>query len=221
MDGAVDSRSAFEGEVLTGMSQRLEDLARSVLTRPCGARRLVSLAGAPASGKSTMADGLAAALGRAGATAQVVPMDGFHLDNRLLIARGLLARKGAPETFDASGFVHLMRRLKEEQEVVYPVFDRARDIAIAAGGRVAAECDVVIVEGNYLLFDANPWRGLAPLWDTSIRIAPPIEVLRERLVARWIEHGLSVPDAVARAEGNDLANAKLIADKALPADINL
>lgn len=168
-----------------------------------------------------MADGLAAALGRAGATAQVVPMDGFHLDNRLLIARGLLARKGAPETFDASGFVHLMRRLKEEQEVVYPVFDRARDIAIAAGGRVAAECDVVIVEGNYLLFDANPWRGLAPLWDTSIRIAPPIEVLRERLVARWIEHGLSVPDAVARAEGNDLANAKLIADKALPADINL
>ncbi len=79
----------------------------------------------------------------------------------------------------------------------------------------------MIVEGNYLLFDADPWRGLALLWDTSIRIAPPIEVLRERLVARWIEHGLSVPYAVARAEGNDLANAKLIADKTLPADINL
>jgi fructokinase len=61
-------------------------------------------------------------------------MDGFHLDNRLLIARGLLARKGAPETFAASAFVHLVRRLKEEQEVVYPVFDRALDIAIAGAG---------------------------------------------------------------------------------------
>lgn len=203
------------------MSQQLDDLACTVLARPCAGRRLVALAGAPASGKSTMADGLAEALGRAGATVQVVPMDGFHLDNRLLKARGLLARKGAPETFDADGFVHLVGRLKGEREVVYPLFDRPRDIAIAGAGHVDATCDVVVVEGNYLLFDADPWRDLAPLWDTSIRITPPMDVLRARLIERWIKHGLSMQDAVARAQGNDLENAKLIAEKALPADITI
>lgn len=206
---------------MTDTSQQLDDLALRILDVPNTDRRLVALAGAPASGKSTMAERLAEALDRAGAKAEVVPMDGFHLDNTLLIAGGLLARKGAPETFDADGFVHLVGRLKAEREVVYPLFDRTRDIAIAGAGRVGADSDVVIVEGNYLLFDAEPWRALAQLWDVSIRIAPPIEVLRERLIARWITHGLSDEDAVARAEGNDLANAKLIAARALPADFTL
>ncbi len=67
-------------------------------------RRLIALAGAPASGKSTLAHALCALV----PGACVVPMDGFHLDNALLEARGLLARKGAPETFDARGFLHLM-----------------------------------------------------------------------------------------------------------------
>ncbi len=206
---------------MTDTPQQLDDIARQILKVPSSGRRLVALAGAPASGKSTMAEGLAAALDRAGATSQVVPMDGFHLDNRLLSARGLLARKGAPETFDADGFVQLVRRLKEEREVVYPLFDRARDIAIAGAGCVGPDCDVVVVEGNYLLFDADPWRGLAHMWDMSIRIAPPIEVLRDRLVARWIDHGLSAQDALARAQGNDLENAAVIAAKTLPADITL
>lgn len=206
---------------MTDTSQQLDNLAEKILEVPSSGRRLVALAGAPASGKSTMAEALAAVLDRAGATSQVVPMDGFHLDNRLLSARGLLACKGAPETFDADGFVHLVKRLKEEGEVVYPLFDRARDIAIAGAGRVVADCEVVVIEGNYLLFDADPWRALARLWDMSIRIAPPIEVLRDRLVERWIDHGLSVQAAVARAESNDLTNAKLIVAKALPADITL
>lgn len=206
---------------MTELSHQLDRLAARILEQPCKGRRLVALAGAPASGKSTMAEALAQALGRAGATPQVVPMDGFHLDNRLLEPRGLLTRKGAPETFDAAGFVHLVARLKREDDVVYPLFDRTDDIAIAGAGHVGPQCDVVVVEGNYLLFDSDPWRALLPLWDMSIRIAPDIEVLRARLVARWTDHGLSMHDAVARAEGNDLENAKVIAAKALPADITL
>jgi len=67
-------------------------------------RRLIAIAGAPASGKSTLAarvvEGLNAQVpGRAA----VVPMDGFHLDDTVLSARGDLARKGAPHTFDVLG----------------------------------------------------------------------------------------------------------------------
>lgn len=205
------------------MSQQIDSPPSALLARikaapQAGKRKLVALAGPPASGKSTLAADLVAALGP---TAQMVPMDGFHLDNALLEPAGLLPRKGAAQTFDGAGFVHLIRRLQAEDDVVYPSFDRTRDISVAGTGRVTAQCEIVIVEGNYLLFDVNPWRELAGLWDISIRLDPGIEVLRDRLVSRWLQHGHSEEEAIARAEGNDLANARAMAEVALPADITL
>lgn len=186
-----------------------------------GRRCLVGIAGAPASGKSTLADALTHALVAAGRQARNVPMDGFHLDNRLLDPAGLRPRKGAPETFDAAGFLHMIRRLSDEDEVVYPIFDRSQDQAIAGAGRVGPDCDIVVVEGNYLLYDAEPWRGLSDFWTMSVWIDTPEDVLRERLIQRWLDHGHDADAARARAEGNDLANARLIAQHRLPADLVL
>ena len=67
--------------------------------------RLLGLTGAPGVGKSTLAARLASAWG-----AVVVPMDGFHIADVELARRGLLDRKGAPETFDAEGYAALLRR---------------------------------------------------------------------------------------------------------------
>jgi pantothenate kinase len=148
-------------------------------------------------------------------------MDGFHLDNAVLEGRGLLARKGAPESFDGPGFVHAMRRLATEPEVVLPAFDRARDIAIAGRIVVGPAQSIAVVEGNYLLFDDAPWRGLGAIWDLSVFLAPPRAVLRARLVERWRAHGLGEAEAVARAEGNDLANADRVLGARLPATLVL
>ncbi|MFV1528699.1 MULTISPECIES: nucleoside/nucleotide kinase family protein [unclassified Phaeobacter] len=200
----------------------LADLVTAVQALPVAdgrARRLVALAGAPGSGKSTLAELLVRALCANGTPASVVPMDGFHLDNGLLSEMDLLARKGAPESFDAAGFQRLMAAMATEEEVVYPLFDRAQDIAIAGAARVDAGVEVAVVEGNYLLFDAPVWRDLAAIWDLSVRVDVPREVLRERLVARWQAHGLSDAEAEARAERNDMANADRIAAAALPADV--
>jgi fructokinase len=178
-------------------------------------RRLIALAGAPASGKSTLAHALCALV----PGACVVPMDGFHLDNALLEARGLLARKGAPETFDARGFLHLMTRLRDEDEVFYPVFDRTTEQAIAAAGVVGPETETIIVEGNYLLLDRPIWRDLAPLWDLSIYFNVAEDSLRKRLMDRWLGHGYSTEQAHQKSEANDLPNARTIAAHLLPADI--
>ncbi len=191
--------------------------ARLDLSRP--GRRLVALSGAPGSGKSTLSEPLAAALTAAGIPAEVVPMDGFHLDNRLLSQRGILARKGAPESFDLAGFARLCQALKGEDQVIFPLFDRALDLAIAGAGEVGAACRVVVVEGNYLLFDEAGWRDLAGLWDLSIRIDTPLAELEARLIARWRSHGLDPAAAQARARGNDLANAARIDAARLPADL--
>ena len=151
----------------------------------------------------------------------VVPQDGFHLDNQVLEARGHLNRKGAPHTFDGAGFVHLIRRLKERVDVAVPVFDRTRDIAIAGARIVPASTEVVIVEGNYLLFDDAPWFNLAPLWTLSVGLDVAMEDLRARLIQRWLGHGLSRTAATRRATSNDIPNAQSVLDKALPAMVVL
>lgn len=196
----------------------LTHLVDRILALPKTGRQLVAVAGAPASGKSTLAEKLTEQVIAAGRDAHLVPMDGFHLDNKVIEPLGLLPRKGAPETFDAAGFVHLMHRLKSGDDVAYPRFDRERDLSIAGAEVIPASCDIAIVEGNYLLFDEDPWRELASIWDFSVRLDVSVEELHRRLVDRWRHFGLSDQAAIARAEQNDLPNAQRVVDAALPAD---
>jgi fructokinase len=186
----------------------LDDLATRIRALPdTHQRRLIAIAGPPASGKSVLSSALCEHLNTGKECATIVPLDGFHLDNRLLSSRGWLARKGAPETFDAQGFIQLVSRLKREPEIVFPIFDRSADISIAGAGVVGSNCSYVIVEGNYLLFDEDPWKKLAGEWDLSVFVEVPEEELRHRLISRWRDLGLSVADAEARCDENDLPNA--------------
>lgn len=177
-------------------------------------RRVIAVVGAPGSGKSTLAAQLVTEL----ENAALVPMDGFHLDDRLLQEDGLLPLKGAPETFDAAGCVALIARLRAGGEVVHPVFDRSRELAIAGAGRVAAGTRLVVVEGNYLLLDRAPWREMEGLWDLSVMLDVPMEELRRRLSARWQALGKD-PARIKAHLQNDLANAETVLRQSLPADL--
>ncbi|RVT83974.1 nucleoside/nucleotide kinase family protein [Rhodobacteraceae bacterium CCMM004] len=198
----------------------MSDPVAAALALPPG-RHLIAVAGPPAAGKSTFAVTYAADLTAAGRPAQVVPMDGFHLDNALLDARGLRARKGAPETFDLRGFARLLQDIRGGGEVIHPLFDRARDLSVGSAAVLPADVDLAVVEGNYLLYDAPGWRDLAPLWSLSVFLDVPEPVLEERLVARWLAHGHDAAAAHARAEANDLPNARAIVRHRLPAHILL
>lgn len=202
------------------LTNHVNTLAERILSQ-YSPRYLVGIAGAPASGKSTLASELSRRLNAQGRKTVVLPMDGFHLDNGILDERGLKPRKGAPETFDAPGFLRLVAALKTGDEVFAPLFDRPRDLAIAGAVAVPAAAQVVIVEGNYLMFDEDPWRALAPLWDLSVRVDVPLPELRARLIQRWLSLNYSSPVATRRAEGNDIPNARRVTEKALPCDITL
>ncbi len=148
-------------------------------------------------------------------------MDGFHLDNHILDARGHRARKGAPHTFDAAGFVHAIRRLGDEDEVILPVFDRTHDIAIAGMQPVGPHTETAVIEGNYLLLRDAPWNELHALWDFSVFLEVTEEELARRLIQRWIDHDHSPEDAKARAMSNDIPNARRVRAESVQADFTI
>lgn len=205
------------------MSLGPDELARHLAAAARDRSRfIVAVAGPPGSGKSTLADRLAAALRASGERAVVLPMDGFHMDNGLLEEVGLLARKGAPETFDVRGLRDVLAAVRvAEEDVFVPVFDRSREIAIASARRIAP-CDrIVIVEGNYLLLGRKPWSALRPLFDTTILLRVSVADLERRLVERWKGYGLDPDRIAAKVHGNDLPNARTVLDESTAADLDI
>lgn len=187
-----------------------------------GSRKIIAISAPPAAGKSTVAEAVVASLTAMGKTAALVPMDGFHLDNAVLERVGTLARKGAPETFDADGFVHLISRIASGTDTVYaPVFDRSRDIAVAGAQLVPNNAEFVIVEGNYLMLNAAPWDQLRQFWTLSVAISVPMDVLEQRLMDRWAHYGMASDEALTKVQGNDLRNAKMVLHNSAPSDLML
>lgn len=201
----------------------VEKLADHVIGSAQNQRRyIIAIAGPPGAGKSTLADQLHIALKQRSVRSRVIPMDGFHLDNSILTQRGLLARKGSPPTFDTAGFVHLMKRLADgEDGVVIPTFDRERDISIAGADIIGSDDSILIVEGNYLLIKDQPWSKLQEVWNETVLINPGMSVLENRLIERWIRHGLAPGLARERALGNDIPNAQFVLENSAPANIKI
>lgn len=174
-----------------------------------GGRRILGITGPPGAGKSTLAEQVTVGLG---ARAVLVPMDGFHLAQVELRRLGRADRKGAPDTFDASGYRSLLRRLHQstDEDVYAPSFRRDLEEPIAGAIRVPAEVSLVVTEGNYLLSD-GPWAGTADLIDEVWYLDLPEPVRRERLIARHRRYGRSPEVARTWADGSDQRNADLVA----------
>lgn len=190
-------------------------------------RLIVFLAAPPAAGKST----LAAFLERLCAQDPTLPrlqalsMDGFHFRQEYILSHCVERNgetipmkrvKGAPNTFDLES---LRRTLlcARHGNVLWPGYDRRlHDVVENA---VAASAPVLLVEGNWLLYDAPGRRDLPH--DFSIFVAAEESLLRGRLIARKMRGGLSRDDALTFYRETDGPNVRLCMSRRLPADVTL
>ena len=197
----------------------IASIAAAIFKRAAGAQRfVVAIAGPPGSGKSTLAQRLNVVLPEDASA--IVPMDGFHFDDTVLDSRGLRPRKGAPETFDYAGFAALLKRIRAgEPEIAVPVFDRSMELSRAGASIIGSGVKFVLVEGNYLLLDEEPWSALSGLFDFSIFVDVPRGELERRLLERWRGHGKSDEDARAWIASNDLPNIERVLARRRQADL--
>lgn len=202
---------------LVGLADRAAALV------PESGRAILGIVGAPGSGKSTLAEQLLTALRSSHGPDWVahVPMDGYHLADAQLRRLGSLDRKGAPDTFDADGYAHLLGRVKANPDswIYVPGFERELEQPLAAALVVPPAARLIITEGNYLLLDTPSWRSARERLDEVWYVVTDPGVRQERLVQRHIRFG-KAPDAARDwVMSVDEPNALLIDEGAARADL--
>ncbi|WUJ32596.1 nucleoside/nucleotide kinase family protein [Streptomyces sp. NBC_00388] len=208
----------YRGTSLHQLADRAVGLARTP------GRTLLGIAGEPGSGKSTLAEQLLAAIEqRRPHCATAVSMDGFHLAQRVVEARGHSDRKGAIDTFDAEGFLAALQRVRQEQTgtVWWPEFRRDLEEPVAGALEIAPRHRLVIVEGNFLLATRHPWHRVKDLLTETWFLDAAPAARRARLARRYIRYGFTPQAAHAKTSGVDESTSALIRRGADRADLTL
>lgn len=193
--------------VLRSIEDAVDLIAESAVGRPL---LLVGLAGAPGAGTSSAAAELVARIPEA----VLLPLDGYHLPQAELRGLGRRKRRGAPDAVDVQAFVSLLRMLRGARAgdiLLAPSFDPSIGEPVPdAPELVVGDRTVVVVEGDHLLSDEDGWAEVAPLLDLRLHLRLDPMVRRRRLVARHLRFGMSLDEALARADGPDEASARRI-----------
>ncbi len=146
---------------------------------------VIGVAGSVAVGKSTTARLLRELLSRWEGTPRVelVTTDGFLLPNSELERRGLMERKGFPESYDRRGLLRFVTELKSgAEEVRAPFYSHLSYDIIPDAEIVVRRPDILIVEGLNVLQPPSSGHGLAisDLFDFTVYVDA-----RTTDIARW------------------------------------
>lgn len=217
-------------EMLASRAIRGYELLRGRAQHP--PRLVIALAGPPGSGKSTVANNVAAIVKRRCAetgspSIAVIGMDGYHLSRAVLDTlpnrEEAYIRRGAPWTFDAQGVVDLVRCCKQglNTTIYAPTFDHALKDPVENGVVIPAGTEIVLIEGLYLLLDTEPWIHISDFVDDRWYVDVDPAIAKERVAARHVAAGIE-PDlesARRRVELNDEINGYFVAGHSVRRDV--
>ncbi|MEM8782036.1 MAG: nucleoside/nucleotide kinase family protein [Planctomycetota bacterium] len=204
----------------------IHDLAAGLVEHAAAARLqnrrfILGIAGVAGSGKSTLAERLVVAINEHASAADVAvyaPMDGFHLRNDTLEQKGWVARKGAPFTYDASGYVGLLQRYRDRVETGdVPVYSREKHESVPGPHPVTDRTALLIAEGQYLLLTDEPWQRLAGVLDQTWWLDTPEDTAKRWTIRRHVAVGRTPEHAAEKYENNDGPNSRLVREHRRPA----
>lgn len=171
-------------------TQKLFEATRTFLGDPGGVTPfIIGLAGSVAVGKSTTARLLKALLSRWPNTPRValVATDGFLLPNAVLEERGLMDRKGFPESYDMPSMLNFLSSIKSGvQSVSAPVYSHLKYDIVPGESEEVARPDILILEGLNVLQTsrndggADPTPMVSDFFDFSIYVDAD-----EAIIERW------------------------------------
>jgi pantothenate kinase len=195
-------------------------------------RLMVAVAGPPGSGKSAFGMLLVAVLNAEAeaSVAALVGLDGWHYSNAYLethfIERGgeqipLRSIKGAPETFDAAAAYDCLSKMRLGGRVSFPVYSRKLHEPIPAGDTIDPVHRIVVVEGNYLLLEEEPWRRFRRLFDVRVFISANLETLLDGLRGRHLRGGKAPAQIERHIREVDLPNANRVVPSAWHAQVRV
>ena len=156
---------------------------------------VIGIAGSVAVGKSTTARLLRELLARWPETPHVelLTTDGFLLPNAELARRGLMDRKGFPESYDRRALVAFLAQVKAGYaEVRAPVYDHVRYDIVPGEKVVVRRPDVLIVEGLNVLqparaaADGASELAVSDFFDFSIYVDARTSVVRQWYIDRFL-----------------------------------
>ncbi|MEO0600309.1 MAG: type I pantothenate kinase [Myxococcota bacterium] len=148
---------------------------------------VIGLAGSVAVGKSTFARVICSLLARFGEPRRVslVTTDGFLCPNAELAARGLMERKGFPDSYDRTTLLRFVRDLKSgAKRVEHPVYSHDLYDVVRGGRRVIDRPDIVVVEGLNVL-QSGSGAFVSDFFDFTIYLDAAIVDLRRWYVERF------------------------------------
>jgi type I pantothenate kinase len=165
---------------------------------------VIGVAGSVAVGKSTTARVLQALLSRwpHHPVVELVTTDGFLYPNAVLEERGLMERKGFPESYDRARLLDFVSRVKAgEVDLEVPVYSHVRYDIVPGEARLIGHPDILIIEGLNVLQAGHSGAFVSDYFDFSIYVDAAIDDIRDWYVRRFLtlkETAFREPDAFFR-----------------------
>jgi len=153
---------------------------------------VIGIAGSVAVGKSTTSRVLRALLGRwpDTPTVELVTTDGFLYPNAELERRGLMERKGFPESYDRRALLEFVADVKEgKPEVSTPVYSHVTYDIVPGERKVVSQPDILLVEGLNVLQPAQPTEPgpfVSDFFDFSIYVDAAGEDVERWYISRFL-----------------------------------